>query len=158
MQALKFNAIERMNRWRLFYLDFVDEKMVQDLVIQYPELNSFTPSSDMCCIYLGQSVTDSCTCSGRITVSFDFRFILLDFFWDTILIILYTFLDCSWFFIFSHFYINTTSFVHQFLTRLFSTFSENFHVFFYFHTFKHIVKRQIPNKIQKCSLFLSKIR
>lgn len=68
LQAIQYNAIERMNRWRLFYLDFVDIRAVQELIVKYGELTSLTPSSEMCCVYLGKSVTDSCLCHGKITV------------------------------------------------------------------------------------------
>lgn len=61
-----------MNRWRLLYLDFVDIDAAQKLIIKYSELNSLMPSSEMCCVYLGQSMTDSCICHGKITVDFNF--------------------------------------------------------------------------------------
>lgn len=61
--------IERFNRWRLFYLDFVESTTVQELVIKYPELNTFTPHPDMCCMYLGKSAAEACICDGKITVS-----------------------------------------------------------------------------------------
>lgn len=61
-----------MNRWRLLYLDFVDNKAVQELIVKYTELNSLTPSSEMCCVYLGKAATDSCTCHGKITVNLTF--------------------------------------------------------------------------------------
>lgn len=68
-QAIQYNAVEQMNRWRLLYLDFVDNNIVQQLIIKYAELNSLTPSSEMCCVYLGSA--DSCTCHGKITVNFE---------------------------------------------------------------------------------------
>lgn len=71
-QAIQYNAIERMNRWRLLYLDFVDNRAVQELIVKYAELTSLMPSSEMCCVYLGQSVTDSCICHGKITVDIIF--------------------------------------------------------------------------------------
>lgn len=39
--------MERLNRWRLFYLDFVETDAIQQFIMQYSELTSFTPSSDM---------------------------------------------------------------------------------------------------------------
>lgn len=72
LQGVQYKAIERMNRWRLMYLDFVDISAVQELIIKYAELNSLMPSSEMCCVYLGESVTDSCLCHGKITVKFEF--------------------------------------------------------------------------------------
>lgn len=68
-QAIELKAIERFNRWRLFYLDFVETNIVKDLIIQYPELISFIPNSDMCCIYLKQISTESCVCNEKKTVS-----------------------------------------------------------------------------------------
>lgn len=59
-----------MNRWRLVYLDFVDNAAVQELIIKYADLNSLTPSSEMCCVYLGQSSTNPCACHGKISVNF----------------------------------------------------------------------------------------
>lgn len=57
-----------MNRWRLMYLDFVNVGIVQELTMRFAELNSLMPSSEMCCVYLGESVTDSCICHEKITV------------------------------------------------------------------------------------------
>lgn len=68
-QAIELKVIERFNRWRLFYSDFVETNIVKDLISQYPELISFIPSSDMCCIYLKQSLTKSCACNEKETVS-----------------------------------------------------------------------------------------
>lgn len=67
-KAIKYKVIERFNRWRLFYLDFVGSNTTQELAMQYPELNTFTPHPDMCCIYLGRSAAESCACNGKINV------------------------------------------------------------------------------------------
>lgn len=68
MQAMKFNAIDRINRWRLFYMDFSDIRSARQPIYQYPELTAFVPSMDMCCVYLKQAAGESCHCDEKVMV------------------------------------------------------------------------------------------
>lgn len=68
LQALKYKAMDRFNRWRLFYMDFMDSRAARQPIFQYPELTAFVPSIDMCCVYLKQPAGESCQCDEKIMV------------------------------------------------------------------------------------------
>lgn len=64
-RAVKFDMIERPDRWYFFYMDF-SQRLSKEITSQYPDITQFLPNNLMCCQY---SVNKNCDCNDQLTVS-----------------------------------------------------------------------------------------
>lgn len=67
-QAMNYKIIERPNRWRMVYMDFPDAILMPKIPDISPEITIFTPTIQMCCVYLRRPIDSNCECGSTVMV------------------------------------------------------------------------------------------